>query len=120
MSCGCRGRTWGDEKRTRAVMCQTCFHGERSVIGLASRCRVDGADLEMSHADLACLCPKGHWPDHNDDLRWMGLRWRGVPVPLRVLVEDQVTGPLHGCGCIDRLKRLWERLVALNTGANHA
>ncbi len=40
----------------------------------------------------------------------MGVRWYGVPYPIRRRLSGRLTGPLDGCGCIKALKDLWERL----------
>lgn len=51
-------------------------------------------------------------------VRWLGLVWRGVPEPLRWMIEKDRMLPMElpGCGCLDRWKTLVERFVAWCNG----
>ncbi len=42
-------------------------------------------------------------------VRWLGIRWIGVPFPKRIRVRIYIV-PAAGCGCIYALKVLWLRL----------
>lgn len=48
------------------------------------------------------------------EVRWLWVRWMGVPAPLRWLMnvgsDGRMTRNLKGCGCSVRLKTLWLRL----------
>lgn len=60
-------------------------------------------------------CPKGRYPAQDGSVRWMGVRWIGMPKPLRWrfwwLYRRRPR--VDGCGCVLRLKRAWERISAV-------
>lgn len=104
MTCRCQGQL--DLRRTRAAMCVACPRARAYVI-----CSVDGRATRGR-----ALCPLGRFPDRLGLVRWLGLRWRGVPWPLRVLDDDLAGVSLPGCGCVDALKRAWEWIVKAARG----
>jgi hypothetical protein len=85
----------------------------------SDRCLVRGkvrkrATVEREATRLA-LAKVGHGTLlEGIQVRWLGLVWRGVPAPLRWLLEAR-TGllpmELPGCGCWDRAKRWQEAAV---------
>ena len=108
MGCGCRKNAPPDEqRRTRAAMCHVCPESVSGYTADGARgavaCTVGGSWREAR-------CPLGMFPDRRGRVRWLGIRWRGVPMPLRVLVYMSRPGTrrLWGCGCVDAIKRRLE------------
>jgi hypothetical protein len=102
-----------DEQRARAVMCHTCAHALRDMahpvaIG-AVECRISGKPISWHIGTPAPSCPRSR---HGAIIRWFGIRWFGVPKPLRWFVRARLSGPIPGCGCIYRLKLLWRKLLS--------
>ncbi len=74
----------------------------------------DGCTMELS------ACPRG--PDDRGLVRWLGIRWRGVPWPVKMVLSDEVMcgwlghdrpgrmEDMPGCGCSDRVKGWCERI----------
>lgn len=107
MSCGCKGYT--PTTAARWVMCDNCPHLDRDT----EECRV--SEIPVSVAISANICPKGRFPNERGLVRWLGLRiWRGAPRPLqwRSMLRHRIRSRKGnaGCGCIDPIKRLWEKL----------
>lgn len=108
MGCGCNSRR--DVAKTNAAICRRCPHHGGSM------CLLDGQRYTRTVRPASNPCPLGK---HTTDgvVRWMGIRWYGVPAPLRWF------GPLRryrlpGCGCIVPLKLAFgwlaeRRLLAL-------
>ncbi len=106
MSCGC-GKPAPDLSPA-AIMCGACPR-RRGFI----ECRVDGKPM------LSRPCPKGKHPDDVGRVRWLGIRWHGIPAPIRwyglagLYAKTLGIGArvkwrdLPGCGCVVRLKDLW-------------
>ena len=119
MSCGC-GKVAPNvpsmamvqsANRARAIMCQTCIYGERTdstTFGLAV-VSCDGVPIAQYITGFS-RCPKEKHPDQYGVVRWLGIRWFGVPKPLRMLMRPWLTGDVQGCGCIARLKTLWLKI----------
>ena len=88
-------------------MCQTCHRSIKSAAGSAITCTVLGRPI----ADLVRRsepCPEGRHPDADGIVRWAGVRWFGVPEPLRwaiVWALGREPRGLHGCGCIAAVKQ---------------
>ena len=113
MSCGC-GAMPGSTTPTqssryvasRAALCQTCRHAMRDDRRGAVACRLSGRKI-VSLVVSAHACPIGRHPDDDGIVRWMGLRWMGVPEPLRwrlVWMLRREPRGLHGCGCVAAIK----------------
>jgi len=92
-----------DARRTRSAMCAACPRLRNWTV-----CSIDNQP-----ASGRTHCPKGRFPDAHGVVRWMRVRWYGVPYPLRVTVAAlrAARKPLPGCGCIVRLKDLWRWIV---------
>lgn len=114
MTCGgCSGAKERIEEaraanRARAIICQTCIYAERSDatrFGLAVvSCR--GLPIAEYITGLRA-CPEGKHPDRDGVVFWLGLRWFGVPGPLRLAVKPWLSGSVPGCGCVRILKLAW-------------
>ncbi len=113
MGCNCNAAVNTREMRqVRASICGPCA-GDSQV------CRYDAQPVSvhiMGHP-----CPAGKHPGADGLVRWMGIRWRGQPWPLRIWLWttryndrdwDAFKVKIPLCGCIDRLKSLWERWVS--------
>lgn len=104
MSCGC-SKPLSFDSGNRAAMCQTCPQSIKHH-NSAVECSVLGQPLsKIMHS--ANACPLGRHPDANGVVVWRGMRWLGVPEPLRWrLTWDLKREPrnLDGCGCIKALK----------------
>jgi hypothetical protein len=78
--------------------------------------------VRFNELDAYACAHFGISPDPSGLVRWARLNWRGVPLPLRIVFVLRAAIRGHqvdavaaldaftGCGCIDRLKRLTERL----------
>jgi hypothetical protein len=91
---------------TRAALCQTCTHAARDNRHGATGCRISGRSI-VALSVSADACPVGRHPDGSGIVRWMGMRWIGVPEPLRwrlVWALGREPRGLVGCGCLARLK----------------
>ncbi len=119
MSCGgCRVL---DHERAGGLMCLTCEYARET--GFVS-CSINREPIAVK---LGCtgelvspanrVCPIGLDPDDEGVVRWLGLRWIGVPMPRRWLLKRPlrwwwgtapVTQGIEGCGCILALKIMWE------------
>jgi hypothetical protein len=95
-------------RRARAIMCSTCIYGERSDAGYwglaVVGCTVSGMSIEAHMTSCQPSCPKGLHPDKDGIVKWLGVRWFGVPMPKRFIIRKKLTGPVPGCGCIRVLK----------------
>lgn len=135
MSCGCGGnpqsRAERDRRRTAAAMCILCLHRRGTMCG---RYGVPVADAVQRTAYLSVRVIRADWTvtteseervacdrhPEGDIIRWLGLRWYGVPAPLRWFLRlliavrrvRPLTGPLDGCGCIVALRDRWDALRA--------
>ena len=90
---------------TRAGMCATCPHASRLVT--LHVCTLDGKDC-TDHA-IKGKCPRGRYPDRDGLVRWLGVRWVGMPAPLRWRFEARYgrAPRVDGCGCVASVKRFW-------------
>jgi len=104
MSCGCQSNP---DTHTRAAMCCVCpdYAHEVGVCGLSQR------PVAM-HIRGQLPCHAGSHPNEAGVVVWCGVRWIGVPMPVRLWLW--VVSPKHpkpsafgGCGCILFLKRLF-------------
>lgn len=91
----------------RAAMCETCPAGRRGPRGGVALCTITGRDIAQ-HVDGSAACPKRRFPDANGLIRWLGIRWIGVPRPLRWLLSWRGLRRAHyGCGCIFFIRRVF-------------
>lgn len=123
MGCGgCRSDSRSIETadaRARAVRCHLCPHGQ-AIQGLTI-CTINGDTIgyrELHQPQRTC--PLKRWPDESGKVRWLGMKWRGLPWPLRIRIAleaavrsfrkrmEETRYP--GCGCHDRIKSLIERI----------
>lgn len=106
-----RQRSWADTE-ANAVMCALCLRAA------AGDCPQTGQP-----ADIMAFtggCPIGRHPDAAGLVRWLRVRWMGVPAPIRWawpvlrrwLGLPPLSGPLPGCGCLLRSKAAWTQLRA--------
>jgi hypothetical protein len=107
MGCGCNksGVPERDRQRSCAAMCMVCIERQGQV------CTIKGLPTaDIIHARLDC--PMNHHPDGAGVLVWLGVKWYGVPYPLRVLWPllrrlnrwKPLSGPLPWCGCVKAWK----------------
>jgi hypothetical protein len=128
MSCGCgdtsitietpRGREVKlSVIHERLAMCATCSRGEHDGsfwVGGTDRCGVTGRHV-LDHASGA-PCPRRKFPEGARHVtRWAGLRWYGVPYPIRLVLWALAPGHRSPrrwleCGCIKALKDAWEMM----------
>jgi len=126
VACGCAGVVGG------------VGGGGGAVCRVPGRRRARVTPLQQAEAAMLVACgprgpqtqgtgPRGHraqktgergtWADWTKRhggvrVRWLGLRWAGVPMPVRWCLDlHGVRGEaLEGCGCVVALKVLWVRL----------
>ena len=93
----------------RSLMCGACPRRE------GTRCGVSSQET-LTHR-LAGHCPRGRFPDAAGRIRWAGVTWSGVPMPLRLWWMLRTgravdVGEWPGCGCVRPLKawvKRWKR-----------
>ena len=127
MSCGgCKDR-W--KAKDRALVCWCCWGTRLPQVWSwvirhrpKNRCMVSGQAVVL-HV-YGRPCPLGKTPQSGALARFMGIKYRGPSVIMRIMAW--AIHPTHpkpsaftGCGCVDRLKSLWER-VALRRQESHA
>ena len=95
--CGCKASA--DRRRTDAGMCAACKWST------PERCTLDGERFRRTVRPIGKPCPLGRHSDAEGKVRWLGLRWYGVPAPLRWFKLRGRRWP--GCGCIVALKDAW-------------
>lgn len=110
MSCGCKlSRIPLHVIQTTAAMCSSC--SERK----GKDCDVTGITTQWHRAHMQC--PRRKFPDAAGVVTWMGVRWIGVPWPIRLwlVATAGVERPedFSGCGCLVAAKGLVARLAAL-------
>ena len=123
--------------RTRAAMCHVCPHAIKTTVPeiqfvgfrgwwmrwIATPVRAARCTKHPGHVPkvgdkipiTVNTCPIGRHPDREGIVRWLGVRWYGVPMPIRVrlmIFARQHRSPRYydGCGCVVRLKDWWSRL----------
>lgn len=80
-----------------------------------------GCSVKFSALDSYAFAHFALRPNARGLVRWLGMNWRGLPMPLRVWFLIRVAYRGHafdfadgleqfaGCGCIDRLKAIAEK-----------
>lgn len=105
MGCGCGH---ADTSRTQAAVCLGC------PTRADGTCTASGAHVSAHVRGLPC--PRGRVTPGGLVL-WLGVYWRGVPYPMRLwrvaIYRDTRWLALPGCGCIDRVKSVFVRILAL-------
>jgi len=111
MTCGCKAI---DSARARAAICVVCAGPA------ATACPASGHPITM-HVN-GQPCPRGKHPACDGTVRACGLRWMGVPAPVRWWLwlrhfrgeeRGRWAAKFTGCGCIQWLKERWERAKRL-------
>lgn len=105
------------ERQARSAMCATCPRRLRG--GLV--CGVSKRPTEEHRVGGAC--PLGRYPDERGVIRWRGVQWLGVPMPVRLwlVLRGKLSRPeaMAGCGCVRALKvrlRWWGRRIQGRSG----
>jgi len=110
--CGCARKRGGgrDRRRTAAAMCEVCPSGvlgaTRYGVGVVE-CSISGRSISVA---VTQKCPRGRHPDRDGVIVWAGVRWIGLPMPLRILLrwahpKRPGVKSWAGCGCVLVLKR---------------
>ena len=117
MACGSGGAVeFVDRANVCAVMCDHCREAVVTRDGWAHGCRITGMTVSAACRRYS-HCPRERLPDADGIVRWLGIRWYGVPYPLRVWrwqtrfndVEfREYMARIPQCGCIVVLKDWWE------------
>ncbi len=121
----CQGCEVTDRSAVAVFVCAACPHGKGLV-----KCTLSGSPIVeqvcggVLKAKAGFACPIGKGPDEAGIVRWMGIRWRGVPWPVAAMLADDVMcgwfgharpalrSDMPGCGCVEVLKRWTERAAA--------
>ncbi len=100
-----------DAGRTNKAMCTACGWRKGQTCGWSGHM----ITAETVHQGVHCPLGRHTVAERDGVVVWMGLRWHGVPEPVRV--ELAVRGvklrggqPLPGCGCLVWLKLWAERM----------
>lgn len=105
MTCGCTSKAaplTHERLAERATLCLAC--PERHAM---TTCSLNGRPL--SENVKRGVCPDGRFPDKDGVVGWLGVRWYGVPAPIRWVWNVIRLGKmkkLPGCGCIKFLRDL--------------
>lgn len=119
MSCGCGTKKkyvkeQGDRIPTAAALCHVCPRAEHDPVNAWVRgavvCSIDGVPV-LNHVMLSS-CPLGKHPDGSGITRWLGIRWFGLPYPLRVILwafhpKHRPVSWWKACGCSVVGLRAW-------------
>lgn len=100
-------------------MCDTCLRGA-GPRGRVVGCGHAGEPVIL-YISGRVVCPWGKHPRKDGTIRWLGVRWHGVPYPLRLVVWARArTHPrpssFGGCGCVVELKSVWNIIAAAARG----
>jgi hypothetical protein len=116
--------------QARRLMCQTCIYARRDAGMNVASCahpRLAHVNLTVHQRRAVAWCPRGRWPQYGGtqagNVTWAWMRWRGVPMPIRwissakglllkIIGRSKVNVQLEGCGCVHRLKLVWEGILA--------
>lgn len=122
MGCGCgQGVTKRDSRpdqasvaQQRAVMCWACPEVHGGPWG-GKRVCPDGETVRVKISIGGKGCPRDNHPDPHGVVRWLGLRFYGVPMPVRLAAwwfhgSHRRPGFWPGCGCAKWFKDLWTTL----------
>lgn len=106
-----------DLYRTRAIVCAMCSSrilDRGAGGGEVDRCSISKS-LVASHVH-GKACPRNKQADDNGWVRWLWIRWVGIPYPVRVwksiTTKHRGWFSLPGCGCALKAKRLSIRIRA--------
>jgi hypothetical protein len=94
-------------RRARAILCHFCPYADHDgpwFNSPAIRCSVSGKPVEAHITSCAPSCPMGSHPDKEGYCRVAGVVTCGVFKLWRWLFPVELTGPVPGCGCFQRLK----------------
>ena len=90
----------------RVVICANCKHCTPNLCGVSMH--------PLASHISGRACPLGKHPDANGWVTWCGIRWIGLPMPVRLwwslLNWNRLYIDTPGCGCALWLKRLWIKL----------
>lgn len=109
------------ERAERAAMCRACV-GWRGIVRDSWRSGFEPVTCGGVRVELRVhtgSCQRGLHPDAKGRTRWLGVRWRGVPLPARGwmwLWSGRSPRDYRGCGCVDGLKRITEWIGARVSG----
>ena len=107
---GCGSCTSKETALARALICHSCVFALRKG-GQAVSCTVGGLPV-IGHVQGA-PCRKNKHPDGDGVVRWIGLRWYGVPRPIVWWLSIRwpaLRAASLGCGCLKGPKDLWRRI----------
>lgn len=124
MGCGCGKKASepvkpSEAQRQRQAMCYGCEHAERESLTVLS---CEG--LPIAHRVVGGMCPLNRFPDRENIVRWLGVRWYGVPMPIRLWAwathpKHPRPGTFSGCGCVKVLKDAATRAWGAITHSDH-
>ena len=93
-----------------AAMCSACSRRK------GVDCDVTGIPTQWHR--VSGDCPRKRFPDKAGIVKWMGVKWMGVPMPIRLwlVLLGKVERPddFTGCGCLVAAKGLLARLAAIS------
>ena len=98
----------------QAALCCACEWGEPFSGSDAQTCGFDGQTIAL-HVN-GYPCPLNRAPDRDGISTDMGVRWRGIAWPRRAYLwlthaKHPAPGRFPGCGCLDAVKRVFERVI---------
>lgn len=86
----------------RRIMCSICRHHDKKI----KICTKTNLTINKTLVSPKPRCPLGK---HDKDIKWMFLRWKGIPYPIRVYLYlfnkfHRKPKNFQRCGCISKLK----------------
>lgn len=98
------------EAAERALACAVCPHAVKDDRGRRMYCGKQGnRSIALMTVNGQAVCPVGRWPNEKGETTWLGLRWLGVPEPLRwVFLWRAKRNPKAdgwSCGCLACVKQ---------------
>lgn len=93
----------------RALACAVCPHAVQDNKGRRMYCgRQGNRSIALLTVSAKATCPVRRWPNEKGETRWLGMRWLGVPEPLRwvFLWRNKRNPKADGwsCGCLAWLR----------------
>lgn len=106
--CGCKDTP--ADVLTKAARCHLCLYSEHlpDAVNQGATLCYDGVPIVGRS-----VCPRGYF-DSTGIVRWMGIRWYGLPIFMRVFLylfkrSHPKISSWNSCGCVVVIKDFWTK-----------